>query len=395
MGEQIVLGLGNNIDYEIVWDSTIFSSLVDRFSIDSSEITTGAPIASVRDLLISILGFMSRGVGGERYVESLEIIEDFSRVFNKKITIGGTSVRAAIAMRKLGYTSALHLVTNNPNVRKLIPQDSPYVCSNELESTYPHLIIQFTKGISITVNDAVITTTHANRIIYNTDYDNKMMKLSTEYASMISDARLFLISGFNAMQDPTLLKERLNSLQSIMKSLPARAVVLYEDACFHNPILSLQVRKALISVINVYSLNEDEMQEYLGDSINLLDPNAVMHALKKLHKLLPVPILIIHTKYWALAFGKDANRYAPAIEGGITMATTRFRFGDNFNAYNYYQTSKGPVETRGYKFSKKIEEIGDGTVCCRPSFIVNEKNVTTIGLGDAFVGGLIPALVQI
>ena len=62
-----------------------------------------------------------------------------------KITLGGTSVRAAIAMRKLGYTSALHLVTINEHVRRLIPQDSPYVCSNTIDSSYPHLIVQFDK----------------------------------------------------------------------------------------------------------------------------------------------------------------------------------------------------------------------------------------------------------
>lgn len=394
MGERIVLGLGNNIDYETVWDTDTFASLVDSYSITSFEITTDAPITSVRDLLISILGFMSRGMGGERYVESPEIIEEFSQYFEKRITIGGTSVRAAVAMRKLGYTSALHLVTENEEVRRLIPHDSPYVCSNDSESSYPHLIIQFTKGIRILVSDIAITTPHANRIIYHNDYDNMMMKLNSQYASMMSDARLFLISGFNAMQDSSLLAERLTELKTIMKSLPEPALILYEDACFHNPAFRAQVRKALISSIDVYSLNEDEMQEHLGESIDLLDPETVFYALKKLHILLPVPMLVIHTKYWALAYGEGAEKYAAALKGGITMATTRFRFGDDFTVDEYRETEKEPLEAAGSEFSREIQKLGAVRILCLPSIVVKEKNVTTIGLGDAFIGGLIPALVH-
>jgi sugar/nucleoside kinase (ribokinase family) len=41
----------------------------------------------------------------------------------------------------------------------------------------------------------------------------------------------------------------------------------------------------------------------------------------------------------------------------------------------------------------KIEDISKGLVCCGPSFTVTEKNVTTVGLGDTFVGGFLPVLV--
>ena len=113
MGEQIVLGLGNNIDYEIVWNSQVIERLIVEYGITSSEIGTNIRISSTRELVASILGFLKSETGGERFVTSLDIILDFAGFFQKRITMGGTSLRAAIVMREIGYNSALHLVTIN------------------------------------------------------------------------------------------------------------------------------------------------------------------------------------------------------------------------------------------------------------------------------------------
>jgi hypothetical protein len=121
-----------------------------------------------RDLVISILSFLNLGSGGERSVSSSEMLEYFSQRFDKKITLVGTSVRSAIAMRKLAYTSALHLITLNDHVRNLLPQDSPYVCSNIHDSLYLHVIVQFGKDarrrlilIPVPVEKIVLSTTKA------------------------------------------------------------------------------------------------------------------------------------------------------------------------------------------------------------------------------------------
>src|SRR5208337_2275557 len=299
--------------------------LIVEHGVAASELRTDKPISSTRDLLVSILGFLQTDSGGERFVGSPRIIEELAGRFRSKITIGGTSVRAAIAMRKLGHTSALHLVTMNDHVRELIPHDSPRVCSNEKDSSYPHLIVQFDRDTSLQAGDITIRTKRANRIIYDNDHDNIVMQISPDFASLASDARVFLISGFNAMQSSALLTDRLGKLRAILHSLPSDARVFYEDACFHVQGLSAQVRAALVDAIDVYSLNEDELQGYLGREISLLDPVEVYASLQELHRLLPVPALVIHTQYWALAFGSNAAAYVEALKGGITMAATRFR----------------------------------------------------------------------
>ena len=130
MQERIALGFGNNVDYEIVWNTQVVEELIVHYGIRADELDVDRPIDSERNLVISILRFVKSGGGGERFVASSAIIEHFAQRFDKKITLGGTSMRAAIVMRKLGYTSVLHLVTINDHVRQLIPQDCLYICSS-------------------------------------------------------------------------------------------------------------------------------------------------------------------------------------------------------------------------------------------------------------------------
>ena len=103
MGKSIVLGLGNCVDYEVVWDSETVERLVAETGILPQELAAEGRISSPRDLLISLLRFLQTGTGGERFVRSESILQELGNRFRTQITVGGTPVRAAIAMRKLGY----------------------------------------------------------------------------------------------------------------------------------------------------------------------------------------------------------------------------------------------------------------------------------------------------
>lgn len=393
VGEQIVLGLGNNIDYEIVWRSELIERLIIEYGITASDLRTDLPITSTRDLVISILGFLQSETGGERFVTSLELIVDFASRCEKSITVGGTGLRASIAMRKLGYTSALHLVTINADVRSMIPQDSTWVCSNDKKnSVYPHLIVQYPSDTRVQAGDVTIHCKTANRIIYVNDPDNVVMKISPELASLASAAQVFLISGFNAMQSSELLADRLKQLEDTVHTLPPAATVFYEDGCFHHLSLSLQMRDALADFVHIYSLNEDEMQGYLGRKVGLLDPVEVYRALQDLHRLIPVPVIVLHTRHWALAYGAGVSRFADSLKAGITLASTRLRLGDDYTRADYCATERMPVENESAHFAAAITALAGDNVCCMPSIQINQSPATTVGLGDAFVGGFLPRL---
>ncbi len=392
MKAKIALGFGNNIDYEIVWDSCVIENLINQYGIRADEISDNRDIRCERDLVISILNFLRSGSGGERFVADSAIIERFARNFEIKFTLGGTSVRAAVAMRKLGYVPALHLVTINDHVRRLIPQDSPRVCSNPQDSLYPHLIVQFGKGALVRAGDIDICASRPNRVIYHHDDDNIAMRINEGFADMITEAKVLLVSGFNAMQSKELLINRMESVLRIMEKLPEDALIYYEDASFYDPGLSRLIHSMLANKISIYGLNEDELQSYLGEKLDLLDAFQIKEALEALHRLIPVPILVVHSMYWALAYGEDAMRFENALKGGVTMATTRFRYGDDFTVENYREIASLPPNQEGARLSDALQRLLASKICCVPVPQVDQSNATTVGLGDAFVGGFLPAL---
>ena len=397
MKERIALGFGNNIDYEIVWDSEVIEDLINQYDIHRDELNINREIKTVRDLVISILSFLKLGSGGERFVATSDIIETLAQRFEKKVTLGGTSVRAAIAMRKLGYTSSLHLVTMNEHVRQLIPQDSPYVCSNIEENSYPHLIVQFAQHTCVKAGDIDIRSSHANRIIYHCDDDNITMNLNEDFANLITDSKVLLVAGFNAMQSKELLLQRLETVQQMMTALPKDAIIFYEDAGFYDPEFSRLICSILASKISIFSLNEDELQDYVGRRLDLLDALQIKNALVELKTLIPVPVIIVHTKHWALAYGDNASRFAPALKAATTMATTRFCYGDDFTLENYRTVKTLPPGKMNARITDAINTLPGDTLWCVsvPDVShIDQASATTVGLGDAFVGGFLPALLD-
>ena len=392
--EKLVLGLGGTVDYEIAWDSLVIEELVAGYAIRSAELTTSIAVRSERDLVVSLLAFLRDGVGGERFVASSGIVEQFAARFRKRITLGGTPVRAALGMRALGVTCTLHLVSIDDTVRRLLPAGCGYVCSAAQDSTDPHLIVQFRAGTSVRSGDIELVAPHPNRIIYTNDPPNREMVLSEELGSALSKAEIFMISGFNTMQEEDLLDDRLRGIRKHLQQLPPTAVVYYEDAGFHVPAMSQRVRDALLDVIDVYSMNEDELQAYLGRSLDLLDVEEMARALVDVHALVPAATLVIHTKYWSLALGDRAESYEEGLRGGITMASTRYAHGDDFGEREYRAVSMLPVHPRGADLAAGLRSTMGSAVCCVPAFVVDVEHPTTIGLGDTFAGGFIAALAR-
>ena len=394
MEEKIALGFSNNIDYEIGWNSEVYENLILQYDIHDEELFIDIQVHGERDLVISILGFLKSGSGGERFVASSDILEQFAGHFENKVTLGGTAVRAAIAMRTLGYTSALHLVTINEDVRRLIPQDSHYVYSNRTEKSSPHLIVQFAKGTRVKAGDIDIHASRANRIIYSNDHDTILMKINEDFSTLVTKAKIFLVSGFNTMQSKDLLARRLGSVLRIMENLPADALVYYEDAGFYDPRLCRLLQETLADRIHIYSLNEDELQVHVGKKLDLLNAAQIKEALVELQRLIPVPLIVVHSMYWALAYGEHAESLLKALKGGVTMGTTRFCYGDDFTAENYKEIQGLPPNPEGIVFANELKQLLGDKICCVPVGHVEGSNGTTVGLGDAFVGGFLPALLS-
>ena len=390
---NIALGFGDNTDYELVWDTNIIKELIQEFKITNSDIKQMPIIDNERDILIAMLYFLQHNIGGEGSVYDTKVLDKFASRFKYNITIGGTCPRAAIAMNTLGYKSDLHLVVMNDKLKKLIPSSINYICSNEKVSYDYHLIFQYPKNVKIDINGIKFNTTRENRIIIGNNNENSQMNLSQEYFDKyVINSKVLMISGFNTMTDIELLKQRLNFVKENIKDLKD-TITYYEDACFISEESNQLCKDILFDYVNIFSFNEDELINYCNRDINLLNPKDVLDSIEELYNRFNVDTLVVHSKYWAIAYGKNNYNYRSCLKGGISMATTRFRFGDNFNTKEQYidtdNLNDGNIEK---EFADEFNNIAKEKASCIPSVEVLEKDVTTVGLGDSFVGGFVAKL---
>jgi ADP-dependent phosphofructokinase/glucokinase len=219
--------------------------------------------------------------------------------------------------------------------------------------------------------------------------------ISPDLGDALAEAEVFLISGFNVIQEVDILDQRLRDLKHHLRSLPSSAIVFYEDAGFHAAGLNVRVRDALRHEVDVHSMNEDEMQAYLGRPIDLLDPDQVEAALVELAGAQAGPTFVVHTSFWAAAIGPAAAAWRPALLGGVTMATTRFMHGDHFTEPDYRAVAGLPEHPGGAAVAAALDDRLGDRACSVPALLVHEPHPTVIGLGDTFVGGFLAALADL
>ena len=390
MAGDLVLGLGGTVDYEIRWDGTVLTALAAQYGIHRGELVTTAPIVDERTLVVTVLAFLAHGGGGERHVRSSDIIEDFAARFDVAVTLGGTGVRAGIALDRIGVPTVQHLVSIDDTVRRLLPPSMRVVSSATRDTLDPHLIVQYPEGTTVTLGDGAVTAPSSNRLIFANDGPNREMAISADLGGALADAAAFLVSGFNTMQDAALLASRLDDLVAAMRSLPPEALVYYEDAGFYERSFAAIVRRRLLDRIDVYGMNEDELQEYLGRPVDLLSPDDVATALAEAHALIPAPALVVHTKYWAIAVGPEADRHRAGLESAVRTAATRYRVGDACTLADLDATAAFPRHPGGAAVVAAVEERMPAVGVA--AHVVDVPHPTTIGLGDTFVGGFLAAV---
>lgn len=396
MSAELLLGLGGTVDYEVVWDAAVLERLAREHGILASELDASVPVVDVRSLVVSVLAFLRDGRGGEKFVASTAVLEEFASHFAFATTLGGTCVRAALVLAEFGIPSMVHLVSIDDTVRRHLPPAVSYVCSASGDSTDPHVIVQYPRGTVIRLADAELIAPHPNRLIYVNDLPNRDLVLVPELSDLVSEARIFLASGFNTIQDAATLDDRVARVVEAIERRPAGAIAIFEDAGTHDPALGRRVRDAVSRVVDVYGMNEDELFGYLGAAFDLLDPVAVEQALARAAVLIPASVLVVHTKHWALAItaadGAPAARWRAALEGGVTIAATRFRVGDALSMRECTVTRSLPRQLDALACAAELEKRLGPRVAVVPAFALDTAMPTTIGLGDSFVGGFIAAL---
>ena len=391
--DAVLLGLGNTVDYEIAWDDRIISDLLRLHGVRAGDAPVTGPVATEADLLRALLAHVRDGSGGEHFIASKELLLGFAGRFRSAITLGGTNVRAALAMRALGRTSTVHLVSTNDDTRRLLPDDVATISSAESDSLDPHVIVQFPAGTTVTTADGIaVVAERPNRVILTNDVPNRELVVAEAFGDAAARAEVVLVSGFNSMQEPEMLERRMADVLRHIDRRPAGALAVYEHGAFHVPAFSERVREVVGPHVDIWCCNEEELQEHLGRSVDLLDAADVLAAARVLHRDVGAPSLVVHTRFWALAIGGPSARRRAMLFGGIALAGTRYAHGDSVTATDLQEAAGWPQQQRSARFADEVEQLGGEDVTCIAAYEVPTTTPTTIGLGDAFAGGVVAAL---
>lgn len=396
----VVLGFGAALDCEIRWDAAVVGDLATAYDIAPEELVGQVPIRSERDLVVSVLGYLARSAGGERRVDEPTVIEEFSARFDRRASIGGTCVRAAAAMLRLGHRSTVHLAFESDQVRGLLPPGTQTLAPDVDLPSYPHLIVQYPAGARVVTDRLDLVTTRANRLIYVNDPANEQIELSPDLASAVAGSDVFLVSGFNAMRDLDALRARLDVVESAVqarRALGTEGVVMYEDAGFHEPRFADVVRLRMAALVDVYSLSDEELLEASGGSgsLDLLDADAVLAAVSALAVRLEVPVVVVHSRHWALAFGARASRYRDALASGTALATARYAHGELVTDEDVATVVGTVAAPEVVGFVERLHELAQERVAVVAVPTLDVPSPTTVGLGDTFVGGFLAACVSL
>ena len=398
MGEKIALGYHTCVDYELVWDTSVIEQQIIAFDIHADELKISPEADSERGLWVSALAHLKAGIGGEIIPNEAPLCEDFANHFDYNITMGGTATRAAIVLDKLGIDSVLQTSCYNEHVERLLPKHIhvlPGVPADH-NQIYPHVILQCAGGVRIAANDIDFVTPRENRIMISRDLDSlNTPVLVKEFGELITDAEVFLLGCFSQVLDKDILVDCIEKTKELVKYLPEDAMMVMEDGCYVKKDFRYYVHEQLGPVTDVLSMNEDEMQEYIGKRIDILNVDAVIAALEEVYAGIGVPILVVHSASWALAYGENADMMLESLIGGVTMSATRFRIGDNVTPELYEETKSMPPKAESIDFCEKIEERLGERICIIPcKDLSHVKNPTVVGLGDSFAGGLLPGLLK-
>lgn len=397
MGEKIALGFHTCVDYELDWDLSVLEDLIRKFDVRRSEIRSDIMLDSERALLIVCLAHMMEGSGGEIIPETPEICTDFANHFHYRITIGGTAMRAATAIRKIGYESVIQTTCYNKYIKELVMPGIHYFPSVGMDHTnaYPHVILSYQANVHVQANDIDFVTPRENRVMFSRDIDSLNMVISQDFAPMLENAKVFLLSCFSEVLDFKIMEKRMEETRRLLRALPEDALVVMEDGCYIVKDHRCYAHRELRGTVDILSMNEDELQEYMGRRIDILNPDEVLEAVEYAYEKSGIPTMIVHSAMWALACGERAGMLESALRGGIALASARFCYGDEFGVQEYEKIKKLPETDCSMEFCRKIMAKAAFPLCCVPTKDMRfVENPTVVGLGDYFAGGLLPELAK-
>lgn len=409
-GNRPVLAYTSNLDAIVKWDVDSFNKLLDRYLKEEPSFAEEETVDSMEDFARVVAYFACNGYGGEVEITSGEVIEELKNYFEVQYGLGGTCAQGAAALGAMGMPVMVHITDQSKEVLEWLDYEGMESTMNgervplkecaSGEEPLIHLIMQYTKGDIIRMGETECEVPLSNRLIMDYDQVHKVMPVRSEFLEyMESHAEMMYsydISGFNAIVELDVLKERLEELEKHYKILKERnpgLKIYFESAHF----ISAKIRDYLYSVLSKYmdimGMNEEELVDLTKKQEHPVDKDdivSVMEGLDYLLDLYPVQGIVMHSKDYSLYYGEPMQGID--LEMGLTlgnlMSGTRARIGRYGTKEDCKESMELSLSPIGVEFAQKISQMQlKHTAILVPSRYM-EKPRYTIGLGDTFVAGM-------
>ena len=415
-GARIILGYTSDLDVVLDWNDEVFADLLSTYLHEEPSTRTGDVIDSMEAFARIVSYYMIHGLGGEIDITNIAVCEYLEKRFHTGYALGGTCAQGAAALNALGFPVIAHITDRSNEVCRLMSGAgldtvtregvAPMMQSATSELPVRHMILQYPKGATVTFEGRSWQAPVSNRLIMDFDTIHKAMPVDPWFYDYCEkEARqilVYCISGLNGIIDEHVMAEKVDELirhyRTVKQGNPDCMIYL-EGACYLNPELKNLVFDRLSSVVDLYGMNEEELVEHaerFGQRTDKEDLSSVLKALRLLLEKYPVRGIILHTKDYAMYFGRKLANCD--IEKGLTignlMAATRARTGRYGSYDDCRETMNLALSAEGIRFVEALgQEKLEEQVYIVPSRYMEHPKYT-IGLGDTFMAGCLTAFVR-
>jgi ADP-dependent phosphofructokinase/glucokinase len=415
-GKELAIGYTSDLDVLLEWDKDTVNDIFSAYLKTEPVINSNDTIDSIESLARILGYYMINGLGGEADITDSKVCDYLSLRFNTKNGLGGTCAQQAVAIGKIGIPALVHITDRSKEVCEFMDGVGlntvtekgvvPLMESATDDPPVLHMILQFPKGEKIVINGRTVEIPLSNRLILDFDMIHKHVPLEKPFLNYCENnaekLALYSISGFNAILDPAIMRQRVDELTAHFNNIKSKnqdCMVYLEGAFYLNPEVKDVVFGELANSIDFLGMNEEELVEHVEKHGKAIDKDSfpsVLNGLEHMLQKFPVTGIILHTKDYSMYYGTQVKTID--VEMGLTMGNllsgTRARIGE----YGSYKDCSGtlelPLSEVGIAFAEQLEKIlSNRYIKIVPSRYLEHPRCT-IGLGDTFVAGFLTAFVS-
>lgn len=246
-GNRLALGYTSDLDAIATCDEATFNMLIDKYLTEEPSYVEEEAVYTMSDFVRIFTYFAMNGLGGEVDIASEEVVDELKECFEMTYSLGGTCAQSTGALAAMGVPVLTHFTDQSKEVLATTSfegtesvKDGEKVALTECASgelPLLHVIMQFNRGDVLKINGKEYVIPLSNRLIMQFDQVHKYMPVREDFIKYVEDNAekiySYSISGFNAILDMEIMKERAAQIKDHLVKVKAKnpdVMVYFESA---------------------------------------------------------------------------------------------------------------------------------------------------------------------